>query len=71
VSAHQEVRQSHCKKAARLRQAWYETATKLYGRPGDAQKMLDDRQSPEYQEALRLYREHLRTCEECKKWRVK
>jgi len=59
---------TRCKKAARLRQAWYETATKLYGGPGDAQKMLDDRANPEYQEALRLYREHLRTCEECKKW---
>ena len=56
---------TRCKKAARLRQAWYETATKLYGGPGDAQKMLDDRANPEYQEALRLYREHLRTCEKC------
>jgi len=60
---------SRCREAAHLRWLWYETATRLYGHPGDAQRMLDDRAKPEYQEALRLYREHLRTCEECKKWK--
>ena len=61
---------THCHKAARLRWAWYETATRLYGHPGDAQKMLDDRGKPEYQEALRLYREHMKNCKECRKWRM-
>ena len=58
---------ARCREACRLRWLWYETATKLYGNPGDAQKMLDDRGKPEYQEALRLYREHVHNCTECKK----
>ena len=61
---------TRCPEAARLRLAWYKTATKLYGNPGDRQRMLDDRGKPEYQEALRLYREHVQNCTECKKWRM-
>ena len=61
---------TRCREDVRLRWLWYETATKLYGNPGDAQKMLDDRGKPEYQEALRLYREHVHNCIECKKLRV-
>ena len=60
---------TRCREADRLMLAWYATARILRGDPGDLQRMMDDRGKPAYQEALRLYREHIQNCIACKKRR--